>query len=243
MDLEISKELARLTEEWPDLHRSERRDLARALRRYGLSYGEIVSLIPASKSTVSNWCGDIALTPPQIDAIGDRVGPGSRMGIPVDTQWRRRREIETIRRVAREFARQQLNDATFVGGVVLYWGEGSKTKNYLDLTNADPLALRFFVHWVRRYLDAEATFVLSLHLHEGNHDSAAQEYWRQAVGLPEAEFTKTYIKPRGTGHRKNHLEHGVCRVRTRNASNHWHRVMTWIDVVSEHLGSISEVPC
>ena len=236
MDLEIPDELLRLAEQWSDLHRSERRNLARTLRRHGLSYGEIVSLIPAAKSTVSNWCSDIVLTHNQINAIGNRLGPGSRLGIPVDTQWKRREEIRTIRLGAREFAKERIDDATFVGGVVLYWGEGSKTKNYLDLTNADPLALRFFVHWVHRYLDPDATFVLSLHLHEGNDEQAARDYWRRAVGLPCADFTKTYIKPRGTGHRKNQLIHGVCRVRTRNASNHWHRVMTWIDVVSAHLG-------
>jgi hypothetical protein len=73
---------------------------------------------------------------------------------------------------------------------------------------------------VRRFLDSQARFVLSLHLHEGNDETAAFAYWRQATGLEDACFTKTFIKPSGTGHRKNHLPHGVCRVRVRRSSDH-----------------------
>ncbi len=68
-------------------------------------------------------------------------------------------------------------------------------------------------------------FVLSLHLHEGNAERLAFAYWRKATGLPEAPFTKTFIEPAGTGHRKNHLKHGICRVRLRNPSDHWNRTM------------------
>ncbi len=76
-----------------------------------------------------------------------------------------------------------------------------------------------------------------MHLHEGNDEAAAQQYWRESIGLPGAPFTRTFIKPRGTGHRKNHLVHGVCRVRARNGADKWNRVMVWIDVVRESLAA------
>jgi hypothetical protein len=81
-------------------------------------------------------------------------------------------------------------------------------------------------------------FVLSLHLHEGNDEGSAVAYWRSATGLEDAPFTKTFIKPAGTGHRKNHLEHGICTVRMRNPSDHWNRMMVWMSVVATTWGSM-----
>jgi len=77
--------------------------------------------------------------------------------------------------------------------------------------------------------------VLALHLHEGNDERAAMAFWRDATRLDDARFTKTFIKPKGTGHRKNHLPHGVCRVRLLKAGNPWQRIMQWIDVASREL--------
>ncbi|MEN8114767.1 MAG: hypothetical protein ABFS21_10310 [Actinomycetota bacterium] len=224
--------------EWDELHRWERSELGKALRRLGLTYGEIREIIPVPKGTLSHWCRGIDLTADQIVAIYQRSSPGSRSGIPVDTQWRRRQEIEEIRRTATAFAEEHLDDSRFVAGVVLYWGEGAKTRNRCSLTNADPAALRMFIAWVRTYLDPSAEFTLSIHLHEGNNETTARSYWRRETALPDASFTKTYIKPRGTGHRKNHLPHGICRVRVRNPADHWNRIEAWIAVVREYFGPL-----
>ncbi|MEA3511715.1 MAG: hypothetical protein U9R51_09795, partial [Actinomycetota bacterium] len=201
---------------------------------------EIRDLIPVPKGTLSNWCREIRLSEEQVKAIRERSGPTSRAGIPVDTQHQRRSELVTIRADARSFAKRHLNDAFFVAGTALYWGEGAKTRNSCSLTNADPAVLRAFVSWARTYLDPHASFVLSLHLHEDNDERAAREYWQTQTGLTDAPFTKTYIKPRGSGHRKNHLPHGICRVRMRNPSDPWNRVMVWIDVVASRFGPLRE---
>ncbi len=185
---------------------------------------------------LSNRCQGIDLTRPQIDAIRERSDPGTQREIPGDTQWKRRIEVEDIRRPGRSFAESRLDNAWFVGGVVLYWGEGSKTKNFLDLTNTDPAALRYFIGWVRQFLDPGAEFKLGLYLHSGNDEDAAKRNWSSVLNLDSAKYGTTYFKPAGTGHRKNHLPHGVCRVRTLRASNYWHRVMVWIEVVGDTFG-------
>jgi hypothetical protein len=41
---------------WDSLSRWERAELGRDLRRLGLSYGEIMELIPVKKSTLATWC-------------------------------------------------------------------------------------------------------------------------------------------------------------------------------------------
>ena len=243
MEVNIPHELLEQTRIWEDLHRWERRQLGMALRSLGLSYGEIQSLIPVPKSTLSTWLSGRQLSPAAVAAIRQRTDPSTRRGIPVDTQWRRREQIRSIRSEARAFAAEHLADPLFVAGVTMSWGEGSKTRNYVDLTNSDPAALRLFIRWVREYLHPDTEFQLGLHLHNMNSEADAKQYWRTELELPNASFGKTYLKPAGTGHRKNHLQHGVCRARTRRAADNWHRVMMWIEVVSTQFGVIPKADC
>ncbi|MCP4304760.1 MAG: hypothetical protein GY788_07780 [bacterium] len=234
MKPKIPRNLLAQAGQWNELHRWERSELGKQLRRLGLTYGEIREIIPVPKGTLSNWCREVALSDLQKREIQTRTP--TQKGVPKDTQWRRRTEIDGICAEARQFAKNHRNDAEFVAGVVLYWAEGSKTRNDLVLANTDPRALRLFIGWTRRYLDKEAEFVLSLHLHEGNDEATAMAYWRKATSLVDARFTKTFVKPAGTGHRKNTMTHGVCRVRVMRSSDHWNRIMTWIDVLANHHG-------
>ncbi|HLT96183.1 MAG TPA: hypothetical protein VK070_05275, partial [Acidimicrobiia bacterium] len=94
----VPRQLKLRIEQWSTLSRWERSELGRDLRRLGLSYGEIGRLIDVKKSTLATWCRDIVLTEAQARAITERTG--SRAGIPVDTNWRRRQEIEQIRKRA-----------------------------------------------------------------------------------------------------------------------------------------------
>ena len=165
---------------WDDLHPWERRRLGVQLRRLGLTHGEIRSIIPVPKSTLQGWLRDVELSSQQIAAIRRRT---SRRGIPVDTQWRRRLAIAAIRAEAHAFANDHLDDPLFVAGTAMYWAEGAKTRNFVDLANTDPRALRLFIRWARRYLGVDE-FQLSLHLHEGNDEKAAKDHWRRALDRP-----------------------------------------------------------
>jgi hypothetical protein len=79
--------------------------------------------------------------------------------------------------------------------------------------------------------------VLALHLHEGNDEEKARQWWARELGLTDPDFTKTYIKPAGTGHRKNHLRHGVCRIVMRRSANAWHATMAWIELIKAVLAT------
>ena len=228
MKPDVPKELLEQASEWDELHRWERQELGKALRRLGLTYGEIRELIPVPKGTLSNWCRDVELAATQVAAIKRRMP--SQKGVPKDSQRRRRLALGRIRDGAKRFATEHCDDAFFVAGVVLYWAEGSKWRNDFAVANSDPAALRLFIRWVRTYLDHNAEFRLSLHLHDGNDEAAAMAYWREATTLGEARFTKTFIKPRGTGHRKNRLEHGVCRVRVLKSADDWNRQVDAFDL-------------
>jgi len=152
MDIDVPLVLRGRATDWDELHRWERAELGRALRRLGLTYGEIRGLIPVPKGTLSGWCREVRLTEEQIAAIRRRTGPASRTGIPVDTQWKRRLEIAQIREEATAEVPGLLAEPLWVAGVALYWGEGSKTKNTVDLANSEPAILRTHIAWIRRYV-------------------------------------------------------------------------------------------
>ncbi len=232
MEPEVPEELLRQAEEWDLLHRWERRELGKALRRLGLTYSEIQTIIPVPKGTLSGWCRDVELTVAQIAAIKQRT---PSQGVPKDTQWRRRLEIQRIRSSAAQEAHSLVKDAQWTAGVVLYWGEGSKSDRRLAISNADPRLLCIFMRWVDSYLEATPEYSASLNLHANNDEPAARRYWATALTLPLSSFTKTYLKQDGTGHRKNHLRFGVCRLVVRRSTDSWIRTMTWIDVLASHL--------
>jgi hypothetical protein len=227
---EAPHELLARAAAWEDMSRWERAEIGRALRRLGWSYGEIREVIPVPKGTLAGWCRDIRLTDEQVAAL--KVRTGSLRSIPRDTQAHRHAEIEAIKMEARAFARSHIDDAFFVGGTVMYWAEGAKTGVEMSMANSDPRALRLFIRWVRAYHDSEAVFVLRLHLHAGNDDPAARRFWTQALGLRDPDFYRSFIKPKGTGHRKNHLPHGVCMVRMRRGADAHHATMAWIDTIA-----------
>ena len=126
-------------------------------------------------------------------------------------------------------------DPNWVAGVVMYWAEGTKTRNKFSMANTDPRVLRLFIAWVHDYVLPDAEFRLMLHLHEGNIEANAQELGGKRWGLPEVPFQKTFVKPAGTGHRKNTHLHGVCTVRTMRAADAWQKVTAWIDELPNHL--------
>ncbi len=232
--MELEAEILERVGTWKSLSWWEKSELGKDLRRQGLSYGEIMDLIDVKKSTLATWCRDVDLTGEQIEAIKKRRA--QIPGIPRDTNWRRREEIAVIRQIAREVATDLIDDPLWVAGLTLYWAEGAKTRNFVSMANTDPRALRLFVRWVRTFIDPTARFSLHLHLHEGNNDVAAQAYWREETGLSAANYHKTFIKPKGTGHRKNHLAHGICTVKVRRAADPWNIIMEWIDSLAFHFG-------
>ncbi|MCP3974114.1 MAG: hypothetical protein GY720_06435 [bacterium] len=219
--------------QWEDLTRWERAEVGRALRGFGWSFPEIRALIPVPKSTLSGWCSTVELSPAQIKAI--RARAVSQLGVPRDTQWKRRNEIQSIRADAAAGVRGLIREPLWVAGTTLYWAEGAKTSNRLSLANSDPRALRLFVEWVRVYLDGDAEFVLKLNLHHGNDEPGARSFWASQLDLGDVRFYKTFIKPEGTGHRKNHLAHGVCAVIVRRSTDAFHRTMGWIDALPGFL--------
>ena len=111
-------------------------------------------------------------------------------------------------------------------------GEAATRTHQLRRTGASTL------HRVtRRYHRPNPESVLGLHLREGNDDLLARSHWTSTLELIDPRFYPTFIKPAGTGHRKNNLKHGVCRVSMTKSTDAFHRTMAWIDAIADFPGA------
>jgi hypothetical protein len=227
--------LEALIAEWDQVSRWERSELGKDLRRVGLSYAEIMELIPVKKSTLATWCREVRLTDEQYAAIKARTG--SQAGIPRDTNRKRRGEINAIKGLATIEALVLVREPLWTVGTALYWGEGYKTQSTLGMANADPAVLRLFMRWATTYHGQESEFRARLNIHADNDELQARQWWEAALALKPEAFTKSFVKPDGTGHRKNHLAHGVCAVRMRRSADAFHRTVAWVEFLADHLGN------
>jgi hypothetical protein len=233
--MEVQGQILGRIEEYASLSRWERAEVGRELRRLGHSYGEIMDLIPVQKSTLATWCREVDLTEEQVAAIKTRRAP--QPGIPRDTQRKRRQEVELIRTQARKDIVRFLAQPLWVADVALYWGEGSQTPRRLALANADPAALRLFKTWGTAHHQPASGWRARLNLHADNDESAARGWWSRELSISIDDFTKSYVEPDGTGHRKNHLPFGVCTLTKRKSADAFVVTMTWIDFFQSTLGS------
>jgi len=193
-----------------------------------------MELVPVKKSTLATWCRDVALTEEQIEAISARSAP--LPGYSRDTNRKRLREIEKIKAKAIGRAEELILEPLWLAGAVLYWAEGFKTQRQLGMSNSDPYVLRLFMRWADTYLGPPTGFRAKINLHADNDEPAARRWWSSQLGLPLEAFNKTFIKPDGTGHRKNHLSHGVCMVAKRKSADAFHATKAWIAFLQEQLG-------
>lgn len=190
------------------------KELAQKLRSKGLSYSEIINKVPVAKSTISLWCRYIPLTTSQRKRLWGKRAENSLKGIVAIQRmfWQRRciafdKGLKLVPKVTKS--------ARFIAGLMLYWAEGTKTRD-VALTNSDPRVIKFMVQWLSEFFNIEkSSLTVHLHLHSGQRESIAKKYWSKLTGIPLSNFQKSFIKPEGSGYRKNILYHGTAKIRVR----------------------------
>lgn len=222
------------------LTKTKEKQKARRLRKQGLSYNEILEKIPVAKSSVSLWCGDIRLTPLQRTRINKKQKKNQQRFARfawIDAIRKRQQEIKDIRKNAKkEIKRLSLYELT-IAGLMVYWAEGSKTSR-AEITNSNPILIKFMIRWFRSAWGIPASQLKArLNIHSNQNDKKIKEYWHKVTKIPLKNFGKSFIKPKGTGHRKNILKNGVIRIGISN-ENLRHHILTSIKAI--YLNSIND---
>lgn len=208
------------------MKRWEKKEAVRKLRREGLSYQEIREHIKVAKSTVSQWCKDIELTPEQKARLGAKYDIQLRGAKAV--QVKRRAEVEQIKILAKTELRPLTNYEFKIAGIMLYWAEGNKTER-AGITNSDSELIRFMMRWFREVCQVpEDKFKVHLHIHSGQDEDQIKQFWSEVTGIPLAQFGKSHIKKEGTGHKKNILYNGTIKIDIYN-KNLLYRILGWVE--------------
>jgi len=192
---------------WRFKLKTEARKKARALRKRGASVREITRELGVSKGSVSRWVRDIQLTEEQ-RAVLDTRGPGRKGAEAV-----REKHLRIRKQYQKEGAKQaQKREWLHVAGCMLYWAEGTKSRNVLKLVNTDLEMLRLFLRFTKKYLGVttEKVRVVINCYPDLVSITDCSSYWLEGLGLPESCLSSVGPKKSASSKHKRKSVYGVC---------------------------------
>lgn len=218
-----------------------------AMRKSGLSYGEINQKTGVAKSTLSYWLRDVNVPALLKEGINSRANRKSREALIARNRNQTvlaQQRAETIRNEAvKEFGRF-VNDPLFLSGVALYWAEGYKRGAFgsawknVDFANADPQMTKLIVRFFKKFLGVDAQKLKAQVIaHKNVNLSEAVEYWSSVTGIAGSNFTKTCcsnnINSKGKRDKKS-VPYGTVHIRI-NDVKLFFRMIGWIDGLKQYL--------
>ncbi|GMX58934.1 MAG: hypothetical protein MCSN_5880 [Candidatus Microsyncoccus archaeolyticus] len=195
------------------MSRLEDREKVLALRKKGMSYGQIKNVLKISKSTLSIWLKDYPLSKERIKELRDCNE--QRIERYRDTM-RKKRELRLDNFYRQEktkifpLSRKEL----YLAGLFLYWGEGSKNNEArLAISNTDPAIIKFFIFWLEKYWNiSKDKLKVQLHLYVDMNISEEIIFWSKELKISEIQFIRPYIKQNSIKriNHKGSFGHGTC---------------------------------
>jgi hypothetical protein len=129
---------------------------------------------------------------------------------------RRRAERRQYQEHGRSLARR--SDPQHAAGCMLYWAEGSKSRNQLAFSNSDPDMVRTFVRFLRTYFDLRPVEIrVSCYLYADHlkRQREIERFWLDITGLPTASLRRSIVNVYSrysARKRMNKLPYGTCRI-------------------------------
>lgn len=211
------------------------------LRHQGKSIGEIASIVKASKSAVSLWCRDIALTKKQIDGLHKKMMSGSYRGRMIYLEKVRKERQEETNQLKLEGSGEvggMSKRDLFIGGIALYWAEGTKSLNAEEtsFSNSNPKMILWMLKWFREVCGvSQDLFRIQIRINKihKNRIKEVEGYWSQITKLPLGQFTKTVlIKSQAQKVYSNNDHYGTVRIRVNKGTQIRRKIMGFIDGLS-----------
>lgn len=187
---------------------------AAALRKSGLSYGEISKNLGVAKSTLFEWISDIKR--PGFITKAERLKHLERIRVLAAKAHHKKREqrLKIISdRIQREVQNYPLQDIRYFKSMLsmLYWAEGSKGRGTVRFANTDPELSRLFLTLLRKCYQIDETKLRArLHLHYYHNIRKTKKFWSDFLNIPEDRFGKIYIKRRNRSKRFRKNFAGIC---------------------------------
>lgn len=216
--------------------RLEDKQKAIKLRLKGYSYSQIKKELNISKSTLSGWLKNYPLSEEKIRELRD----WNPRKIENCRNTKLKKKLERLNILYLEEKRNLLpltNRDILIGGLFLYWGEGTKTSEArIALSNTNPTMIKFFIQWLK-LLDIPLEKI-KIYLHLYNNMSIKKEinYWSKELNIPKNQFTKPYIKINNSNSitYKGTFGHGTCNIIFNNA-RFYEKILTNLKIIENQF--------
>lgn len=211
------------------------------LRVDGLSYSEIRKQIKVSKSSLSLWLRSVGLTKRQKQRLTEKKWAAIKRGWE---KWKNQRKEKT-RIVNKEAIKQinvikKTNEKLFLMGIMLYWAEGAKEKEYklgqgISFSNSDYKIIKLFLEWLKKCLKLpEDRIVFDIYIHENNKYRLKEVklFWSKITGYSINKFGKIYFKKhkiKTLRHNVKNSYNGLLRVKVTKSTYLNRRITGWIE--------------
>lgn len=195
---------------------SDTKNRARALRKDGLSYGQISQTLNISKSTLHLWIHGIRRSTELI--AFDKLRWIKEIQ-PMGAQANKKRKEQMIKQIIddanKEIIKLKLSKKVMkIMLVLLYWAEGSKMGGTVAFANTDPRLVLLFITLLRKcYTIDEKKLRVRLHLHYYHRVKKVRKFWSELLEVPEKQFNRIYHKTRSKEKTFRRNYGGICFVR------------------------------
>lgn len=225
--------------------KSVEKERAIELRKKGLSYREILKEVLVAKSTLSLWLQSVGLSKKQRQRLTEKRLLAARRG----AQKRHQTRMENWERIKYEAAKEILQltkRERWLIGIVLYWGEGSKEKEYggttnIKFSNSDPLMILLFCQWLKDFFNiSKERVTYELYIHERADWQRAKKYWGDKLSISH-ENIRIYFKRHNPSPKRKNIGkeyHGLIRIVVPGTSNIVRKISGWVEGIYKHCGVV-----
>jgi transposase-like protein len=192
------------------------REAARHIRATeGASVKEIAARLSVSTSSVSHWVREIELTAEQFLVLEQRGFRGRLIGAA------RNRERSYLRRLSsqrEERERAAVCNPRHMAGCMLFWAEGSRSRNSVCFTNSDPAMVRFFLDFLVEEIGVPRDAVrveINLFADHRAYQDRLEDFWLRYLELPRRCMRSSTVNVYSRDSKKkrtNRLPYGTCRL-------------------------------
>ncbi len=223
------------------------------LRKQGFSYSKIMKKTGVPKSTVSNWVNKVELTAEQRRKLKEDIDNNRRKAGRKGGIARKNQRIDRENKIkieAKKELKDLIKDPLWLLGVVLYWGEGSKTKLWrigerVIFSNMDAEMAFVFLKWLNDKMGiSKNNLRFQLYVHETTKDvERIKQFWSKKLQINKDEIRVYYKKNKISTLRKNVGDdyNGLIRIIVLKSTDLNRRIAGYIEGLIELFGDKSTI--
>ena len=217
------------------------------LRKKGRSIKSIAKVLHVSSGSVSRWCANIELTPPQRNRL---VAAQQKAALKALAPWierNREMKIADVRKqeaIGKKDVAKLSRRELLVFGLGLYWGEGYKRGSQeWGFTNCDPAIIRTMLTWLRICYGVDRKRIiarLTLNARYAYTSEYIRKTWATETDISLAQFgPDSYISGYGKSTLPDRTYRGTLRIKVRKGISLRRRILASITDISGQISPSS----